>query len=193
MRTVSVKIEGISPLMGGRYYEQDFPRNPKEPYDDYEKRTWKNRLHTNSEGHVILPPDSFRQAVIAQAKRMSIKKKGAQTYTKDFKSGLLSGSDYVNLIEPGSGNKIHQQDIKGTTRFVPSDGVSGSGKRVMKTFPLVEKWTAEVELHILDDGLPQDVVESVIAESGRFTGLGAMRPSNGGTHGRFKIKEFVWK
>ncbi len=193
MRTLKIKIESTSPIMYSRFYGIDVPMKNKEAHDEYEKRTWKSRLHTDEDGFVILPPDSPRQAIMAQAQRMSIKKKGPQTYTKDFKSGLLMEDERIYLLDPDTGERIHKDSVQGSTKFVPSNGQSGGGKRVMKTFPIIERWIAEFGVHILDDGLPSDIVESVVAESGRFTGLGAMRPANGGTCGRYKILEKKWK
>ena len=54
MKTYIAKIKGISPYSQSKNVTDG--KLPKETHDDHEKRTWRERLHVNSEGRVIIPP-----------------------------------------------------------------------------------------------------------------------------------------
>lgn len=76
--------------------------------------------------------------------------------------------------------------------FVPSDGVRGSGKRVMRCFPYLRQWGGNVEVTVLDEVITKEVFEKVMTEAGNFIGIGRFRPRNNGFYGRFAPKSFRW-
>ena len=186
MRRVVATIEGITPLSQGRFHETE--KLPKEAADDYERRTWRNRLHTDKAGMVFIPPMAFKNCVRDAAKyiSMGIPGKGKATYTKHFKSGIM--------VLEGLTLPIHKDDVEGEWLFVPSDGRVGGGKRVKKCFPRIDEWGGDVEFHIVDDVITPEVFEHHLKEAGSFTGIGRFRPSSdsGGFYGRFIVKKFVW-
>jgi hypothetical protein len=185
MRIAIAQLESVTP------YSQSKPvlieKLPKESANDYEKRTWRDRLHTNRNGNIFIPLTSFKNCLAEVAKYLSmqIPGKGKNTYTKHFEYGLLVTD---NLVLP-----IHKDEVKGEWIFVPSDGRRGGGKRVWKCFPLIEQWKGDVVFHILDDTITEDVFEHHLRQSGQFIGIGRFRPRNNGYYGRFKVNEIVWE
>ena len=75
---------------------------------------------------------------------------------------------------------------------VPSDGVRGGTKRVLKCFPYIDEWEAEAEVEILDDIITKEIFLQIIKEAGRFIGLLRFRPRNNGYYGRFEIELLDW-
>lgn len=183
MKTAAVEIKGISPYSQSQYH--DTPKLDKERPDDYEMRTWMNRIHVNAKGYVFIPPMAFKKSLETAARflSMQIKGRGKATYTKHFKAGVLVTE---GLILP-----IKKDDVPGEVFFVPADGRSGA--RVKRKFPVIVEWAGVVTFYILDDTITPNIFEMHLREAGNFIGIGRFRPENGGFYGRFEIGNVSWQ
>lgn len=162
---------------------------PKELADDYERRTWKSRLHTDEDGVIYIPGMAFANCVKEAAKFLSIQVpgKGKATWTKHFDAGV----SVLDNVPTG----IHKDDKRVTERrlFVPSDGVRGSGKRVWKSFPVIPLGTmVTVDFQIVDETITTDVFAMHLQQAGFLIGIGAFRKRNNGPCGQFAVKSIEW-
>lgn len=191
MKTIIASIEGISPYSQSRSYEVD--KLQGEGPDDFERRTWRNRLHVDDKGFVFIPPMAFKNALAETAKFLSIPipGKGKATYTKHFEAGVLA-------VEPAK-LAIKADDVQCERLFVPADGRRGGGKRVHKYFPVIPAgWKTDFVFLVLDDTVLQTsvngdvtVFEDVLDKCGKFVGIGRFRPRNNGFYGRFEVKDIA--
>lgn len=181
MKTIIANLKSISPYSQSKHYQVD--KLPKEQSADYEKRTWRERLHTNKDGYVFIPPMAFKNCLSEIAKYLSVQipGKGKATYTKHFEAGVLTIKE---LVLP-----IKKSDVPGEWFFVPADGKRGGGKRVEKCFPVIQEWQGEVEFHILDETITLDVFKQHLEEAGKYIGIGRFRPRNNGFYGRFSVEK----
>ena len=184
MRTCTVTFESISPYSQSRQHHTE--KLPKETNDAYEQRTWREKCTTDDEGQICIPAMAFKQCLDATAKKFStqIPGKGKATYTKHFLSGVMVDND----VPLG----IKKDEVSSVTINANADGVRGSGKRVQRTFPVIQSWKAPVRFIVLDETITNDVFEKYLTEAGYFTGIGRFRPENGGLNGRFKPVRFEW-
>jgi len=184
MREAVATLKSVSPYSQSKFYDTE--KLNKELHKDYEKRTWRDRVHVNKEGFVFIPPMAFKNCLSECAKYLSVQipGKGKATYTKHFEAGVLCMDP---LILP-----IKKEDVDGEWLHVPSDGRRGGTKRVAKCFPVIYKWSGDIVFHILDDTITEDVFEDHLTQAGQFIGLGRFRPRNNGYYGRFKVIEVVW-
>jgi hypothetical protein len=173
----------MSPYGQSRYHNTE--KLEKETHDDYEKRTWLERAHINSDGFMFIPPMSLKHCVAECAKFLSVQipGRGKATYTKHFEAGLM-------IVKPIV--LVTREEIKRLALHVPSDGRPGGEKRVMKYFPYVETWEGEAEYHILDDTITEPVFEYHLKQAGQFIGIGFSRPRRRGYWGRFEPTKFSW-
>lgn len=191
MKTIVASVEGLSPYSQSRSY--DVERLQGEGFEDYEKRTWRNRLHVDTNGEVYIPPMMYKNALAETAKFLSlgIPGKGKATYTKHFEAGVLA-------VEPAYLG-IKAADVQYERLFVPADGRPGSGKRVHKYFPVISPgWKADFTYLIFDETVlqtwpetGQTVFQFVLERCGQFVGIGRFRPRNRGFYGRFQVNEFA--
>ncbi len=191
MKTIIATVEGISPYSQSRSYEAD--KLQGEGPDDYERRTWRQRLHVDPAGLVFIPPMAFKNALAETAKFLSISipGKGKSTYTKHFEAGVLA-------VQPAPLG-IKANDVECERLFVPSDGRPGGGKRVHKYFPIIQAgWQTDFVFLVLDDTVLQTSIEGdmtvfqhVLIRCGQFVGIGRFRPRNRGFYGRFAVKDFT--
>lgn len=185
MHTAIAVLESMSPYSQSRFHNE--PKKEKESADDYEKRTWRSRLHTDDDGRVLIPPMAFKNCLSEAAKFIGkqIPGKGKSTYTKHFEAGVLC-MEHLTL-------PVKSSDVNGEWFFVPADGQRGSGKRVMKCFPVIPKWLGEVRFDIFDDTITEDVFRQHLEEAGKFIGIGRFRPRNQGSRDLRHIRKSTRK
>lgn len=181
MKQAIFELEGVSPYGQNGFIREK--RKDQETAQDFEARTWKERLHVASNGNVTIPAMAIKNCLTAAAKFVGqkISGKGNSTFAKRFTAGLLCTDD----VDLG----VKAEDVPGEWLFVPSDGVAGSGKRVEKCFPRIDPpWGGKVTVMILDDLITEKVFEFHLERAGQFIGLGRFRPERSGSYGRFTFK-----
>jgi hypothetical protein len=187
MRIVQFEIVGVTPYSQSKAVFEK--KATGEGADTFEERTWRQRMHTNSEGLVSVPPMAIQHMLADCAKYCSdtVPGKGKATWTKHFDAGV-SVVDMFPILP-----HITPDDVACERLFLPSDGVKGSGKRVMKCMPMIWPWGIKGEIILLDPLLTAhpEQVETYLNHSGKFIGLGRFRPRNGGYYGRFNVASFT--
>lgn len=183
MKRFEATVEGLTPYSQSKHISQ--PKLEKETSDAYERRTWRDRLHTTKSGEVFIPPMAFKNCLSEAAKFLGIQipGKGKSTYTKHFEAGVM----VLNPLLLG----IQATDVPGEEFFVPSDGIRGSGKRVNKVFPRIDNWGGTFEIVVLDETVTHDVLLRHLSEAGSLIGIGRFRPRNNGFYGRFRVVKLV--
>jgi len=179
MRILTATLSSVSPYGQSRHIQSAKSRD--ETHEEFEARTWRERMHVTKDGKMMIPPMAFKNCLSEAAKYKSVQiaGKGKATYTKHFEAGVLV-TEPLHL-------PITKKDLQGEWVFVPSDGQRGGGRRVLKCFPLIPHWEGEVNFYILDDIITEEVFKQVLETSGSLIGIGRFRPRNMGYYGRFKI------
>jgi len=191
--TATVQIEGMSAYSQSRYHNTE--KLPKEAHEDYEARTWREKGHWNSEGKMVIPPMSIKQALDSAVKRSGkqIPGKGKATYTKHFTGGCMVFEPAVIL--GADGQPITRETVGCFGGMMSSTGEKGKtgGKVVYRQFPEVDApWIATVSFEILDEVITGPIFEEMLSETGKFIGIGRFRPQNGGFCGRFSVEGVDW-
>ena len=184
MRVCTATLESLSPLCQSRFHNT--PKLEKESHDDYEKRTWREKLRADDSGNVVIPPMSLKFAIDDAAKRlrMRIPGKGQSEYGKLLAGGVM--------VMDGLTLNVKKDDVEGQWLHLNADGRRGGGTRVMRCIPTIPKWKGEMVFYIIDDAIPNDVFEYHLNQAGMIVGIGQHRPGNGGFCGRFKVVKTKW-
>lgn len=184
MKTVVARLKSASAYSQSRAHVTD--KLEKETHDDFEKRTWRNKTHVASDGRIEIPGMSFKMALDKAASFLGMKIPGKRnaTYTKHFLAGVL--------VLDNCPINVRKDEVEPEWLYVNSDGVRGSGKRVWRCFPLIHEWETDVTFYIADETVTKDVFEQVLAEAGKFIGIGRFRPERGGFKGRFSVVSTTW-
>jgi hypothetical protein len=185
--TATCHLSSASVYSQSRPYQVE--KKPREIPADYEKRTWRERMHLSEKnpGKIVIPAMQFKNSLAECAKYMSqqIPGKGKATYTKHFEAGVII-MDSMEL-------DIKADDVKGETVFVPSSGKRGDGNRVYKTFPKIPSWSGVITFTIFDHTITEEVFKTHLEQAGQFIGIGRWRPRNNGMYGRFTVNKVDWK
>ena len=186
MRTATALLESVTAYSQSRSYNWEVAALDRETKDDYEERTWRNKCHVMPDGKVFIPPMSFKMALDTASKMLGIKIPGKRnaTYSKFFLSGVLCMEPVVLPLT--------RDDVGLDRVFANADGVRGSGKRVWRNFPRIDKWKADVVFHVLANEITEEVFYETLKQAGSFVGIGRFRPQSGGFYGRFDVKKVVW-
>jgi hypothetical protein len=180
-------IVGTSPMTQSRQHET--PKLEGENPNDYDVRTWRNKLNVNADGSsIIIRAHGMHQCIAAAAKysKRQIPGQGKATWTAKFTSGITLMDD------PEIG--IHPDSVGFFTISANADGVRGSGKRVPRRFPVIPAgWTSTFDVMILDPIITEQVFAEMLSLAGLFIGVGQFRPEKGGTNGRFKVVSVDWQ
>lgn len=190
MRIATVSLESESPYSQSRSYAHEVPRLNRETPDAYEERTWRHKCHVlksgDGPGNVFIPPMSLKMSLdrAAQMLGRQIPGKGKATYTKFFLSGCLVMEPVVLPYSP--------DELPCDRIYANSDGVRGSGKRVWRLFPRIDKWKANVKYHVLADEIIEDVFVEHLIQAGSFVGIGRFRPQSAGYYGRYTATAIKW-
>lgn len=188
MRIVTAKLEGAGSYSQSRYYEHAHPKNDKESAAEYDLRTWRERCTTNDKGIVCIPGMAIKMALDAVAKKLKdrVPGKGAKEWSSYIIGGVVPSEQNFPI-------GIHKDKVDFIDIWANADGIRGSGKRVMRRFPIIHSpWSANISLDVLDNSLPADLIERYLHEAGMIVGIGRFRPEKGGMNGRFRVKAFKW-
>lgn len=181
----TVTLTSITPMSQSRYHEE--PKLKGELADDYGKRTWKNFASWNDEGFITIPADGLMKCFTygAQYSKKQIPGQGKATWTAKFRSGVAITEQIVT--------NFHKDNLVCESIFANADGVSGSGKRVMRYYPTIPAWEATFPVTIIDQIITPEIFREIVDLAGMFIGMGRWRPQNGGQKGRFKISDLKWE
>jgi hypothetical protein len=181
----TVTLESASPYSQSRAYDE--PKLDQEGADAYDLRTWRERCHTNADGHIVIPGTQIKQALSGAAKYLSmqIPGKGKATYTKHMEAGVLVMGDIVLAVT--------KADVPVEKLYVPSDGRRGGTTRVFKRFPRIDAWKGTLDILVIDPIITEPVLVKHLDAAGLFIGLGRFRPRQNGFYGRFSTKGIKWR
>lgn len=182
MKIATVTLRSLGPYSQSRRVED---RKPKEEWNKYEQRIWRERLHCTDDGTVFIPPIAFKRSLETAARylRERIKDKGRSEYGKHFLSGVIV-KDALML-------PLKRNDVEGEWLYLSGSGKKG-GMDVLKCMPVIRDWTGQVVYYVLDDIIGCDVFEKHLKEAGSFIGLGRFRPEKGGYYGRYAVDDIQW-
>jgi hypothetical protein len=186
MQAFEIEFEGVSELLFGNHVSEK--KKPDETDEQFEERTWQQRVHLQADGTIFIPPHALHAGLIGAGKWLGMKLKGSQTFTKRFVSGIVA-IDPIAVFNK-SGKPATMDDIKPLPLFVPSDGKPGGTKRVTRIFPVLSVWSCRAKIFVVDGKITPAILREHSDAFATFGGFRAMRVQNGGMNGRCKVAAF---
>lgn len=188
MKTVSVSIQGTSPLMLCRFNEESEQPKPTRrvlvdrgtPREQAEKACYRDK-----EGRFFFPGPAIAGLLREAAANHKIR--GTRRSAKYLIPAAVVVNEDAILIRNGDGKSL-AKDFEVDSRPAVIPATKG---RIMAHRPRWDCWSATFTLQINDDILPTDFINQVLTEGSQQVGIGAFRPSKSGPYGRFLVKE--WK
>ena len=129
-------------------------------------------LYVNEKGEPVIPGDLITATLVNGAKAA---KKG-----KDFKASVFS-TGLFTLVYDGPKNA---EALFADKAFVNQSLVRVQQARVLRTRPIFNKWSVDVEVSYLDNVQKSEIMDA-FKIAGERVGIGDWRP----TYGRFTVEE----
>lgn len=183
MKTVKITIRGIAPYSQSKKYTEKVSPSLAGKYDEDH---WRDHMHVNDDGLVVIPGTGVKQSVEAAAALAGdkVEGRGNKGWTSLLTSGIMVTDDFVT--------DAVAKKVPGQTFSCDAKGQRGdrSSTRVDRTFPMIPVgWTATGEIHIINDEIPIDRLMKYVELAGKCIGVGRFRPSKGGHNGRFIVEK----
>lgn len=188
MYSVNVSVQGVAPLMQHRFPLPDFANigkggKQKTGETDYSQE-WREYLYANGDGEIYQPATHFDGAMVKAAAGFKIQGARGKTYKDLFKGNVFCGPDEIP-----HGVKVPEElDNDGDKPlYLDIRPVVVQRARVVRIRPCFKPgWKLDFEITILDDQVPANVVNEVLAPAGKTVGIGDFRPR----FGRFMVTRF---
>jgi hypothetical protein len=188
MYQVNVKVRGTSPLLQHRFPMPDYEDMGKGGHKqtgakDY-RDEWREHLYVNKDNQIFQPATHFERAMVKAAVQFKIQGKRGKTY-KD----LVSASVFISPDEILHGvEKPDDLDTDGDKRlYLDLRPVVIQRARVPRIRPAFRAgWELEFQIEVIDDQMPQEMLQEILTYAGRAIGVGDYRPR----FGRFQIVKF---
>ena len=184
MKTVAIRLTGVSPLLMHRFGEQAeadvqsqvrrVQRAERLPRDAAEAVAYC--LPT---GELYLPSTMLQRAFVEAAS--DFKQRGKRQSMK-YAAGaaFLIDGDVLTFDPP-------LRDFEVDSRPVVIPATKG---RVMRHRPRLDAWAISTRALVDETLVPLDLVLEILNHAGRIKGLGDFRPQKGGPFGRFQVTYF---
>jgi hypothetical protein len=175
--TASIRIQGTADMLFHRWSVESIAEkaaaakgSAAKKTDDLESYVWRN-----DDGHICLPGEYVRQAVIMAAKFRQDPRSPRKSAMDLYKAAVINLTPLASL-----GSKdwdyLDQRRVmvqrNGVTRVRPA---------------MLAGWVAELDFQVqLPEYVPSDHLHDVLVNAGRLVGVGDFRP----TYGRFLVTSF---
>lgn len=180
-----VSLRGTAPYSQSRQHQTE--KLDGETYEEFDRRTWREKTNHDTDGVVFIPAMAFKQAMDIAAKRLAIPDPDNRkaNFTKYFVSDVICEQN-LNI-------GVHKDKMPSVTISANVDGVRGSGKRVPRIFPQVQDWEGKTSFLVMEEKIKADIFERVLKAAGMSIGVGQFRAEKGGLNGRFEISKIKFE
>ncbi len=172
MRTINVKLVGMSPLLMHRYpLEQT-----KKPEMLSREEQAEMSAYRGEDGCLFIPGVAFQSAFINAATYS--KGKGKSSLQKNTVAGL-----FVEEFALPLGVKTYMID----SRRVVNKATKGA---IIRHRPRIENWSVDIHLNYDETLLRESEVRQIVDDAGRRVGVLDYRPWCKGPFGRFQVNHW---
>lgn len=184
MKTITVSINGIAPLLINRFKEQDeipvtMKKGNKKDYGTPREQAEATAYCDEPRGKksLIWIPSSWIMGSIATI-ASDYKLPGTRKSVKSVYGGaIIPMTEKLYFMEGYSLNKIE----------IDSRPVVIQRARIMRHRARLESWSLKFQLELDETIIPIDSLHQLLTDAGRRSGIGDFRPPKGGPFGRYKI------
>lgn len=187
MKTVRVRIDGITPMLIHRFSDQAAmdatsgnrksmvgeQKTPQEEADGF--------LYKDSEGKPVMPQPNMFRCIIDAGTFIKIGKGKVSTQKTSLVPACLSIPDlYIPII--------HKQPWTVDTRPVR---IPSTGGRILRHRPIFNDWSLDFTLILDEEIMSAKLLRQLVDIAGSRIGLGDFRPACKGPYGRFVVSKWV--
>ena len=186
MKTVSIEIQGITPLLIRRFGEEAEQKGNTRRVEIQRatpREQAKKSAYIAKDGTFYFSAASIPGCMKnAGANHKSIGSRKSLRFV--VPSAVSMMTDSVTILNAKGPAKDFEVDSRPVT-------IPATKGRVMRHRPRFDRWSAKFELLIDDSLLSVETAHQLLNEAGMSYGIGDFRPEKGGPFGRFRVVK--WK
>ena len=186
MKTFSVTIEGLSPLLQHRYiFKDEIEASSKKRSGavDYSEE-WKKALYWDKKEGLYQPATHIEGCLIKAAVNFQITGRSKKTYKDLMKSVVFVKPD---IISYGYKEKTPEALLESGKIAIHKSTAVVQRNRIERLRPMLPiGWKLQFVIEVFDDQLLKDALIEILNYGGRFVGIGDFRPR----YGRFSVVKF---
>jgi len=189
MYTVACSITGIAPLMQHRFPIPPDVLNPTggtrvTGARDFSQE-WREYFYTTPKGQIYQPSSHIEGALVKAAAQFKITGKRGKTYKDLFQANVIVSPEKI----PHRGMKVPDELDADADKplYLDVRPVIVNRARVVRIRPCFKAgWQLDFEIQVIDDQLPDQVLNDALTLAGRTVGIGDFRPK----FGRWLVAKF---
>ena len=174
MKTYTVQISGITPLIVNRFHEEAQHEASSGVHSRSERPSPQqdatDRLYQNGDGPYF-PAENLRQSIIGAASRTKI---GRRSATTDVAAALF--------ITPFALPITGEWHVDSRPVVIPA-----TKGRILRHRPMFDHWSITLDLQVDTDLIDAATVRKILDDAGNYVGIGDFRPVKRGPYGRFRV------
>jgi hypothetical protein len=183
---VQVTVEGISPLLMNRFYENEVMLPPgggtavRKPQQLTPREQAALKAYRGDDGQLYIPGTNFYAAIMEAGRSIKV---GKRQITTAKTSILPAGVFLLDIVCP-----LGTDHFEVDQRSVVNPSTSG---RVMCYRPRLDQWSTKFTLEIDTAEFHPNTVRELVDRAGKAIGIGDFRPQRKGPFGRFVVTSWV--
>lgn len=135
----------------------------------------EQNAYRDKDGNLYLPPVMFKRAATNGGRGLRFGKLGAPGVVSGF---VFEKGEQAVLKDIKTGKPIKDYEIDERPVVIQR-------QRVLRSRPVIDNWTAEIEFEVDTVHITPESLEEVLNIGGRMSGVGDYRPGTKGHFGRF--------
>lgn len=190
MKTVQVRIEGVTPLLIHRFGEsaelnggKDGTREIIMTQEDPRSQATK-AAYIDDKGHYYFNAFAIPSAMGAAGSNHKVKG-SRKTLRFVVPSSVCLTSDTITILNGDGMTPADHFEVDSRPVTIPAT----KGK-IMRHRPRFNQWSATFDLQVNERTLPLSLVHQLLNEAGESIGIGDFRPEKRGPFGRFRVTSF---
>jgi hypothetical protein len=188
MKTLSVTIEGITPLICNKFSDAAAMRSSSgrtSSMSGSERETpleiSEKKLYIGLDGKPMIPGMNVFRCIVEGGRFHKVGKKQVTT----LKNSVLYSCATINDVEVPI---IHRQPWKVDTRAVR---IPATGGRILAHRPMFDDWRLSFSIEFDEGMIGEKFMRDIFDDAGKRVGLGDFRPDCKGPYGKFVVTS--WK
>lgn len=192
MKTVKVKLKGVTPLLQHRFTEDELfgllgakSSKKKDKGEETPRQIAEKYAYKSDDGTFYIPTEYISGAltyVATEYKQKNSQRKSLKQIIKGVVSPSNISAQLFSDEEMASPIKDFEVDVRKATNHQKG--------AVAVCRPRFDKWFTEIELQIDDDIVAAETVLEMLQDAGKRSGIGSFRVSKGGIFGKFQVIKF---
>jgi hypothetical protein len=192
MKTVKVKIKGITPLLQHRFTEDELfgllgakSTKKKDKTEETPRQIAEKYSYKSDDGTFYIPTEYVTGAlayVATEYKQKNSQRKSLKQIIKGVVSPTNMSAQLYQDESMSEPVKDFEVDVRKATNHQKG--------AVAVCRPRFDKWFTELELIVDDDLVAVETVNEMLQDAGKRSGIGSFRVSKGGIFGKFQVIEF---